>query len=229
MGFLKSSILRKVAMALSGLFLVVFLLQHFTINFSSVLSPDTFNNWSHFMGYNPFIQFILQPILILGIIFHFVMGFVLEFQNRRSRSVGYAKFKGIQNATWVSQNMIYSGLVVLFFLAYHMLDFWVPEMNHKFVHGSLFNVELVDTERYYQELLHKFESPVRVVLYVLSFVFLALHLYHGFASSFQSMGVLYRYKKVVNFLTRGFAVLIPVGFAFIALYHHFFSIHRFSV
>ncbi|MCY4162589.1 MAG: succinate dehydrogenase, partial [Flavobacteriaceae bacterium] len=49
MGILKSSILRKVAMALSGLFLVVFLIQHFTINFSSVISPSTFNQWSHFM------------------------------------------------------------------------------------------------------------------------------------------------------------------------------------
>ena len=61
-GFAKSSIARKVVMALSGLFLVVFLALHVTINFSSVLSPDTFNAWSHFMGYNLLVQYLMQPM-----------------------------------------------------------------------------------------------------------------------------------------------------------------------
>ena len=87
-------------MALSGLFLVVFLLQHFTINLSSVLAPDTFNSWSHFMGYNPLVQFVLQPILILGVIVHFVMGFVLESQNRKARGGSYVKFNGNANSLW---------------------------------------------------------------------------------------------------------------------------------
>src|SRR5690606_21888807 len=122
-GLVKSSIARKVVMALSGLFLVVFLLQHFTINLSSVLDPDTFNSWSHFMGYNPLVQFVLQPILILGVILHFVMGFVLEAQNRKARGVAYVKFSGNANSLWVSRNMIYSGLVILAFLGLHMYDF----------------------------------------------------------------------------------------------------------
>lgn len=73
-GLIKSSIARKVAMALSGLFLVFFLLQHFTINFTSIFSADTFNELSHFMGTNPLVQFVLQPVLIFGVVFHFVMG-----------------------------------------------------------------------------------------------------------------------------------------------------------
>src|SRR5690606_34353800 len=77
-GLIKSSIARKVVMALSGLFLVVFLTQHFTINITSVIDPETFNSWSHFMGYNPLVQFVLQPILIAGVIVHFIMGFTLE-------------------------------------------------------------------------------------------------------------------------------------------------------
>ena len=56
-GLTKSSIARKVVMALSGLFLVLFLGQHFTINITSVIAPDTFNEWSHFMGYNPLVQY----------------------------------------------------------------------------------------------------------------------------------------------------------------------------
>ena len=55
-GLLKSSVAKKFAMALSGLFLVLFLAQHFTINLTSVISPDTFNSWSHFMGTNILVQ-----------------------------------------------------------------------------------------------------------------------------------------------------------------------------
>ena len=59
-GIAKTSIARKVIMALSGLFLVLFLALHVTINLSSVISPETFNTWSHFMGYNPVVQFLMQ-------------------------------------------------------------------------------------------------------------------------------------------------------------------------
>ncbi|MFT4781041.1 MAG: succinate dehydrogenase / fumarate reductase cytochrome b subunit, partial [Pseudohongiellaceae bacterium] len=80
-GILNSSIGRKFAMALSALFLMIFLLQHFAINILSVFSADTFNEASHFMGTFWAVQFIAQPILIFGVVFHFVMGFVLEIKN----------------------------------------------------------------------------------------------------------------------------------------------------
>ena len=89
---LKSSIAKKVAMALSGLFLISFLSLHFFINLMSVFSADTFNEMSHFMGYNPVIQFAMQPVLIAGVVFHFVMGFVLELRNKRARTVKYVKY-----------------------------------------------------------------------------------------------------------------------------------------
>src|SRR5690554_7663748 len=109
MAILTSSIARKVAMALSGLFLVIFLAQHFIINFTSVVDPEAFNSLSHFMGHNFFVQFLAQPILIFGVIFHFVMGLVLEIKNRSARSVKYESFKGNKNSTWASRNMIISG------------------------------------------------------------------------------------------------------------------------
>ena len=225
MGIFNSSILRKVSMALSGLFLVVFLLQHFIINFSSVVSPTTFNQWSHFMGYNVLVQFVLQPILIFGVVFHFVMGFVLEIQNRKSRRISYAQFKGNKNAPWVSRNMIWSGGVVLFFLILHFIDFWIPELNHKYIEGSMFHAELSDPSRYYSELVHKFESLLRVCVYVVAFIFLAMHIYHGFSSAFQSLGMKKKHKRSLLFFTQAFAIIIPLGFCFIALYHHIVSIH----
>ena len=216
MGLLTSSIARKVAMALSGLFLVFFLGQHFVINITSVFSPDTFNSWSHFMGANGLVQVLLQPVLIFGVVFHFVMGFVLELKNRNARAVKYASFKGGANSSWASRNMIISGLVVLAFLGLHFYDFWIPEMIHKYIET---NPE--DPTRYLAETVHKFESPVRTGIYVISFVLLAIHLWHGFASSFQSVGFNNAYSKALNGFTKFYAIFIPLGFIFIALYHHF--------
>ncbi len=214
-GLIKSSVARKVAMALSGLFLVFFLLQHFTINFTSIFSADVFNELSHFMGTNPLVQFVLQPILIFGVVFHFVMGFILEIKNRNARAVKYARFKGGANSSWVSRNMIYSGLVILAFLGLHFYDFWVPEIVHKYIE---FAPE--DTSRYYHELLEKFVSPTRTGLYVLSFVFLALHLWHGFASSFQSVGFNNKYSVGATKFAKAFSIVIPLGFIIIALVLH---------
>ena len=93
-----TSIGKKFAMAISAIFLMIFLLQHFIINITSVFSEDIFNMLSHFMGTNPLVQFILQPILIGGVLFHFIMGFYLEIQNRKAAKYEYQKEKGNANS-----------------------------------------------------------------------------------------------------------------------------------
>ena len=215
-GILSSSIGRKFAMAISALFLMIFLLQHFAINILSVFSPDTFNEVSHFMGTFWVIQYALQPVLIFGVVFHFVMGMVLELKNRSSRPVSYANYNGAANSSWVSRNMIVSGLVVLAFLGLHFYDFWVQEITYKYI-----NVNEINPTRYYEELNHKFESPVRTGLYSLAFVLLSMHLWHGFNSSFQSVGFNNKYSKALHKLGYAFAIIVPFGFIVIALFHHF--------
>ena len=221
-GILNSSVGRKFAMALSAFFLMVFLLQHFSINILSVFSPDAFNDVSHFMGTFWLVQFVLQPILIFGVIFHFVMGFILEFRNRSARKISYAKNNGSANSTWMSRNMLLSGLVILAFMILHFIDFWIPEINTKYIQGDMSGL-LADGQgyRYYEELHHKFESPWRVAAYVLSFVLLSLHLLHGFGSAFQSVGANNKYTRGLKGFAKVYAIGIPLGFVFIALYHHF--------
>jgi len=220
-GFFKSSIGRKVAMALSALFLMVFLLQHFAINILSVFSPETFNEVSHFMGTNPLIQYVIQPILIFGVVFHFIMGFVLELKNKKAVGVSYAKNNGAANSTWMSRNMIYSGLAILAFVVLHFIDFWFPEINTKFIQGNWSGLhEGVDGYRYFHELEHKFESHIRTITYVIAFIFLMLHLLHGFKSAFQSMGIPSIRKKTYETIGKIYAIVIPLGFIFIAIYHH---------
>ena len=224
-GILNSSIGRKFAMALSALFLMIFLLQHFAINILSVFSPDTFNEVSHFMGTFWVIQYLLQPVLIFGVIFHFVMGFVLEYQNNKARVVGYAKTSRAANSTWMSRNMLLTGAVVLAFMVLHFIDFWIPEINIKYIVGDTSGlIDPNNTEsgfRYYEELVHKFEHPLRVGAYVVSFVLLSLHLLHGFNSAFQSVGANNKYVKSLKGFSKVYAIGVPLGFIFIALFHHF--------
>jgi succinate dehydrogenase / fumarate reductase cytochrome b subunit len=219
-GFLSSSIARKVAMALSALFLIIFLLIHVTVNITSLFSENVFNELSHFMGANFLVQFLMQPILIFGVVFHFVMGFVLELKNKKSRSVKYVKYNGAANASWMSRNMAISGGVILAFLVLHFIDFWFPEMNYKYIE---FLPE--DPTRYFTELQHKFTNPLRVGAYVIAFVLLALHLLHGFQSAFQSLGI-NRYAKCVKTLGNIYAIVIPLGFIIIALFHYFSQLNH---
>ncbi|MFC5193993.1 succinate dehydrogenase cytochrome b subunit [Bizionia hallyeonensis] len=220
-GILNSSIGRKFAMALSALFLMIFLLQHFAINLLSVFSPDTFNDVSHFMGTFWLVQYLFQPILIFGVMFHFIMGFVLEIKNNSARKISYAKNNGNANSSWMSRNMIWSGAAILAFIVLHFIDFWFPEINTKYIQGDMSGL-LADGEgfRYYEELVHKFENPLRVAAYCLAFVFLALHLLHGFMSAFQSIGANNKYTRGLKGFAKVYAIGIPLGFIFIALFHH---------
>jgi succinate dehydrogenase / fumarate reductase cytochrome b subunit len=183
-----TSIGYKVLMALSGLFLMFFLLQHLVINSLSVISPDAFNEASHFMGTNPLVQFLLQPILIFGVVFHFIMGFFLDLRNRKSRTISYAYNKPSANSSWVSRNMIISGLTVLAFLGIHFIDFWIPEINVKYIQGDMSGLHNGEF-RYFHELHEKVCSYAKSNSLYNCIYILSLHLIHGFQSSFQSVGI----------------------------------------
>lgn len=217
---MKTSILRKVLMALSGFFLIVFLLQHLTINSLSVVSPDSFNEVSHFMGTNAVVQFILQPVLIFGVVFHLAMGIWLDSQNKKARPVKYKQNNAGASASWMSRNMIVTGIMVMLFLGLHFYDFWVPEIQTKFVNGDWTGLTADGNFRYLEHVQHKFVDPVRVGIYCLAFVFLALHLLHGFQSAFQSMGWRHsKYTPAIKSLGTLYAIIVPLGFIVIALYH----------
>ena len=140
---------------------------------------------------------------------------VLEYKNKQSRVISYAYNKPSANSNWASRNMIISGLTVLAFLAIHFYDFWIPEIQYKYID---FQVEA--PERYFEELTHKFHSLSRVVIYVIAFLFLSLHLLHGFQSSFQSVGFSNQNKRqILHKIGNVFAVVVPLGFVFIAIFH----------
>ena len=217
-GFLNSTIGRKYAMALSAMFLLIFLIMHLSVNMISVFSESAFNDASYFMGYNPLVQFLMQPILMFAVIFHFVMGFVLEIKNNKARPVKYAENGASVNSTWMSRNMIISGAVILAFLGVHLYDFWLHEMTYKYAPG---HGDPTDMTRFWGELHAKFADLWRVILYVISFILLGLHLAHGFQSSFQSIGARHpKYTPVIKAIGTWYSILIPLGFIIVSVYHY---------
>ena len=223
-GLSNSSIGRKLMMAMSGFFLLVFLLQHFTINFLSVISEEAFNEVSHFMGTNFLVQFILQPILMFGVVFHLLMGMYLDRKNKLARPVKYEMESANNNSSWISRNMLITGVMIMLFLALHFYDFWIPEIKIKYIDGDMSG--LYDGKfRYWHELNHKFHDIYRVAIYCVAFVFLSLHLMHGFQSSFQTAGVNHsKYTPIIKLCGYVYAIVIPAGFILIAIYHHLFFV-----
>jgi succinate dehydrogenase / fumarate reductase cytochrome b subunit len=148
------------------------------------------------------------------------MGIVLEIKNTTARQIKYAVNNGGANSSWMSRNMIWSGLAILAFILLHFYDFWLPEINTKYIQGDMSGLLANGEFRYFEELQHKFVDIWRVVLYVIAFVFLALHLLHGFSSAFQSVGANNKYTKGLKGFGKAYAIIIPLGFIFIALFHH---------
>ncbi len=212
-----SSIGKKFAMALSALFLLIFLVQHFVINALSVINPNAFNEVSAFMSDNPIVQFVLQPVLLIGVVYHFVMGFVLEIQNHKARPIKYAYSQGSANSSWASRNMIISGGVILAFLLVHLWQFWVPTIDAHYISKD---PNFGQGNFFMDHVNHVFTSAVTLALYLVAFVFLSLHLQHGFSSAFQSIGA--RHKRYTPFIIafgKWYSILIPAGFIVIAIYH----------
>lgn len=135
---LKSSIGRKVLMALTGLFLCTFLIVHMVGNLQLFKDDQgmAFNTYTVFMTSNPVIKTISYGLYFL-ILFHAFWGLWVTYQNRKARSVRYAVVNN--SSSWASRNMAVLGTVLLVYLAVHMGDFW-----YEFKFGHLPYVEYVE-------------------------------------------------------------------------------------
>lgn len=205
-----SSIARKYWMALSGLFLISFLVVHLAINLLS-LHPDpaVFNAASHFMGTNIVIQ-AMQYVLALGFIIHIATGIRLNYQNNKSRPVKYAMNKPGENSSFSSRSMAYTGLLVLLFLIIHLYNYY-------------YKMKFIGVDDDYVLVTELFADWRYTLVYVLSFVLLGIHLNHGFQSSFQSMGANHRvYTPWIKKFGTLYSYCIAVGFSLIAIYHFIF-------
>lgn len=214
---LSSSIGRKFIMAVTGLFLVFFLIGHLAGNF--LLFKDdggqAFNEYAHFMTSNAFIQ-VLRILTFAAIIFHLVYSIVLTAQNNKARPIGYAVRKPSPGTSWMSRNMGILGFIVLVFLLIHLRTFL-----YTMSFGDVPYVEYdgVQVKNLHAIVVEAFTKLWYTGLYVLFMLGLAFHLAHGFQSSFQSLGARHpKYTPAIRVTGMAFSIIVPLLFAIIPVY-----------
>jgi succinate dehydrogenase / fumarate reductase cytochrome b subunit len=279
---LKSSIAKKYWMALTGLFLCLFLAGHLAGNLQLLVPNNAlnFNQYALFMTSNPAVK-LLSYLTYISILFHAIDGILLTIQNKKARPIAYAKTDG-SSTSLASRNMAVLGTIILVFIATHMVNFWakmhfdknmpimtktIEVQGQKQVFyvgtqvGQYFPVDQVAkegekaeqetmpkqfviknrTELYYSQAdvktadLYKDLYKLTVAFfkdakyglyftigYVLAMLALAFHLWHGFQSAFQTIGVnSSKLTPVIKFFGKAFAIIVPLLFAIIPLILHF--------
>lgn len=202
-----SSLGKKLIMALTGLFLISFLVIHCTINAMIFLNDGgvTFSHWGHFMGTNPIIR-TLEIGLVLGFIFHIIQGLLLVKENRSARPVRYSYNNPPANSKWYSRSMGLLGTLILLFLIMHTSHFWIPNRTNQFIEGEELPL--------YKMMLDIFSNPLVVVFYIIGCLSLLWHLLHGFASAFQTLGLNHvKYNGVISLVGVAFSIIVPIIFA----------------
>jgi succinate dehydrogenase / fumarate reductase cytochrome b subunit len=213
--FFSSTIGRKLLMALTGLFLILFLVVHLAGNIQLLHNDEgrAFNVYARFMTTNPIVKTISIVNFAL-ILLHIIVAIILTRRNRAARGgVGYAVSKN--SSTWTSRNMGILGTLVLVFLVIHLKGFWaethfgnLPMQDHDGDQvKNLFSV--VDAA---------YSNIWYVLVYVLSMIAVGFHLYHGFGSAFQTLGLNHvKYNGAIRFVGVAFAIIVPTLFALIPI------------
>ncbi|MBS1760796.1 MAG: succinate dehydrogenase cytochrome b subunit [Bacteroidetes bacterium] len=211
-----SSVGKKWVMALTGLFLIAFLVVHAGLN-ACIWANDggkMFNAGAHFMGSTVVVR-ILEIGLMVGFLLHAVQGIMIEIQNRSKRKIGYAVPMGNKGSKWFSRWMGLLGTLVLIFVIIHLAHFWIPNRSHQ---GWLLGEEI----NLYESMKEIFQNPVVVIIYIAGCISLAWHLAHGFQSAFRTVGVHnHKYLTMLRSCGYAFSVIVPLTFIMMPLSFYF--------
>ncbi|GAB3235570.1 succinate dehydrogenase cytochrome b subunit [Algoriphagus aestuariicola] len=219
---LKSTLGRKLIMALTGLFLILFLTGHVSGNMLLFKNDggEAFNIYAKFMTTNPAVK-VLSYLTYISVIAHVIYSIILSRQNKSARPIGYAESKASTNSRWASRNMGILGTIILIFLVVHMQSFWAQ------MHWGDLPVVTYDGEEYkdlYSIVNFAFQNIFMVIGYVVAMAFLAFHLSHGFASAFQTLGWNHKkYSPAIKAIGQFYCIVVPVLFAAMPLYIYFTS------
>lgn len=207
--FIDSSVGKKLIMAITGLFLYIYLIIHLAANLLLLLTdPVPFNTYADIMSSGANIPIrIIEVVLFLAFIYHIINGIRLWIANKKARGVSYNVNSPAANSTFFSRFMVHSGVIVFIFLVIHLRTFFI---KYKFNPPP---------ETMYDSAQIAFSNTYYSLFYILAMILLAFHLVHGFQSAFQTLGL--RHSKYTSFI-KGFgivfSILLCAGFAIIPLY-----------
>lgn len=216
-----SSIGKKLIMSITGIFLVLFILFHMSMNIVAVISPDGYNAICEFLGANWY-ALAATVILAAGVCVHFIYAFILTILNRKARGrIRYDVTAKQDGVAWASKNMLVLGIIVVCGLLLHLFNFWANMQlveimgGHSTILPDGTEVSPVDGVAIIR---YTFSQWYYVLLYLIWFVALWFHLTHGIWSMMQSPGWnnkvwLKRFKCVSNIL----ATIIFIGFALVTV------------
>lgn len=197
-------------MALTGIFLILFLVFHLTINLL-VFANDgglSFNSAAEFLGHN-IVPRILEWGLMLGFAIHIYQAYTLTRANQKSRPEGYAYSGNLDNSTWYSRSMGILGTIILIFLIVHFGNFWV-----KTRFTEVLPIDKNGNDNLSGLMFQTFSLWWIVLLYDLAMISLAYHLLHGFSSAFQTIGWNHKtYTPIIKGIGLVFSILVPLLFA----------------
>jgi succinate dehydrogenase / fumarate reductase, cytochrome b subunit len=213
---LSSTLGRKLLMALTGLFLILFLVIHLIGNLQLLKNDggEAFNVYARFMTSNPIIVTI-SYVNYACILIHIIWALLLTMKNRSAR--GGETYAIVKNSSpWTSRNMGILGTLILIFLIIHLRGFWyemhwggIPTVNYDGdeVKNLFVTVDAAYSQGWY------------VGVYVFSMIVLAFHLWHGFMSAFQTLGLNHKkYNPMIAFIGKAFAIIVPALFALIPIW-----------
>ena len=186
MWLIDSSIGRKLIMSISGLFLILFLIFHMSMNAVAIISGDAYNMICEFLGANWY-ALVGTAILAAGVLVHIVFATILTLRNQKARGEqGYECHNLPSEVEWASRNMYVLGIIVVLGLILHLTHFWA-KMQLPEIMGATAEYEgqFADGAALIKA---AFASPITCILYLIWFAAIWFHLTHGFWSAFQTIG-----------------------------------------
>jgi len=214
--FLNSSIGKKLMMAVTGSFLIIFLIVHLIGNITLFFGAEAFNGYVGALDVvKPLIR-VIEVILLAVFLLHIFNGLKLWLENKRARGVNYKVNGSSENTDLYSRTMVLSGSIIFIFLVSHLGTFFWR-----------FNVYdpmgLANIHQYFDIVVYFFGIWWYVILYVIAMVLLGFHLNHGFQSAFQTFGWNHKkYFPLIQKIGTIYAVFMAIGFASMPIYFFFF-------
>jgi len=206
-----TSVGRKLVMALTGIFLLLFLFEHLYGNLLlyKIDQGRAFNEYGEFLVGNIVIRTI-EYVLFAGFIIHIIDGLFLTYQNRKARPVRYAINHKSQNSSWFSRNMGFTGSIIFIFLVIHLRTFFIPARFFEHETSMAYDVAAA------------FQSEIYSAFYIIAMVLLGAHLNHGFQSSMTTLGLSNKkYSPGLRSLGTVIALLFMIGFASFPIFFYF--------
>jgi len=217
-GLFRSSLGKKYIMAVSGLGLFLFVVGHMLGNLQIFLGPEAINAYGHFLQSKPELVWAVRIGLLLMVVLHIWSAIKLTAENRAARPKGYEEFKPA-GSSYASRTMFVSGLVILTFIVYHLLHFTVQTEGINFANTNFKTLhDAKERHDIYNMMVIGFSNPIVSIFYIASMALLSLHLSHGVASMFQSLG--WKNRKYGKFIDRAalvVAVVLIIGYSAIPI------------